>query len=483
MTANTGSRATLAGLVAAITVAAVTGLGAPAAGAGAVTSGGTWGNAQEVPGTAALNADGRAGVESVSCASAGNCSAGGSYLDSSGTSQAFVVTETGGTWGTAQEVPGTAGPATVRSVSCASAGNCTAGGYYQAGGNQVQAFVVAETGGIWGTAQEVAGIAALNAGGSAATTSVSCASVGNCGGGGWYTDNSGNQQSFVVTERNGVWHKAKEVPGTQALNTRGNGTTSTMSCTSAGNCGADGFYCDNSGCQLFVVTQSNGVWGKAKEVPGTAALNTGGDAYAGAGSLSCASAGNCSTGGYYEDKSFHLHAFVATQSHGVWGKAKQVPGSAALNTGGRAGIDSLSCASARACSAGGFYTDFSGHEHAFVVTESGGIWGKAKEVPGTAALNAGGSAAISAVSCASAGNCSAGGSYRDSSSHDQAFVVTESSGRWGRAKQLPGSAALNAASAGIDVLSCASVGNCGAGGSYQDSSGHTQVFVAGETNP
>jgi hypothetical protein len=87
------------------------------------------------------------------------------------------------------------------------------------------------------------------------------------------------------------------------------------------------------------------------------------------------------------------------------------------------------------------------------------------------------------VSCASAGNCSAGGSYRDSSGQDQAFVVAESSGRWGRAKELPGSAALNAGSAGIDVLSCASAGNCGAGGSYQDSSGHTQVFVAGETNP
>jgi len=29
------------------------------------------------------------------------------------------------------------------------------------------------------------------------------------------------------------------------------------------------------------------------------------------------------------------------------------------------------------------------------------------------------------VSCASAGNCSAGGSYTDSSGHQQAFVVRE----------------------------------------------------------
>ena len=54
-----------------------------------------------------------------------------------------------------------------------------------------------------------------------------------------------------------------------------------------------------------------------------------------------------------------------------------------------------------------------------------GVWGKAQEVPGTAALNKGGSAAISSVSCVTAGGCSAGGSYRDASRHLQAFVVNE----------------------------------------------------------
>jgi 23S rRNA G2069 N7-methylase RlmK/C1962 C5-methylase RlmI len=53
--------------------------------------------AEEVPGTAALNTFSYAGVESVSCASAGNCSAGGIYAASSGASthyQAFVTDET-----------------------------------------------------------------------------------------------------------------------------------------------------------------------------------------------------------------------------------------------------------------------------------------------------------------------------------------------------------------------------------------------------
>jgi len=38
-----------------------------------------------------------------------------------------------------------------------------------------------------------------------------------------------------------------------------------------------------------------------------------------------------------------------------------------------------------------------------------GSWGKAVEVPGLAALNTGGDAAVTSVSCPSAGDCAAGG--------------------------------------------------------------------------
>jgi hypothetical protein len=74
-------------------VAAVCALVVTGAGVAAAAPGGTWGTAREVPGTAALN-HGDAQVNSVSCASAGNCAAGGWYTDSSGHTQAFVVNET-----------------------------------------------------------------------------------------------------------------------------------------------------------------------------------------------------------------------------------------------------------------------------------------------------------------------------------------------------------------------------------------------------
>ena len=166
----------------------------------------------------------------------------------------------------------------------------------------------------------------------------------------------------------GAWGTAIEVPGTAALNTVGAGGTRAVSCASAGNCSAGGAYNDSSGQQVFVVSQVNGAWGTAKEVPGTATLNTGGgaDVYW----LSCATAGNCSAGGYYTDSSGHQQAFVVSQVNGTWGKAKEVPGTAALSTGGGAATNSVSCATAGNCSAGGYYTDSSGHGQAFVASQT-----------------------------------------------------------------------------------------------------------------
>jgi hypothetical protein len=117
---------------------------------------------------------------------------------------------------------------------------------------------------------------------------------------------------------------------------------------------------------------------------------------------------------------------VVNQVSGTWRTAIQVPGTATLSQGNGAVLASISCAAAGTCSAGGWYQDGSGHTQAFVVSQVNGTWHTAIRVPGTATLNSGGAAWTVSVSCASAGNCSAGGGYTDSSGHRQAFVVTQS---------------------------------------------------------
>ncbi len=283
----------------------------------------------------------------------------------------------------------------------------------------------------------------------------------------------------MADEGNGSWGSAQEVPGTASLNTGGAAAVTSVSCPSAGDCTAGGYY-SNGGSQAFVVDQVNGTWGSAQEVPGTGALNAGGTAYV--GSVSCASAGNCAAGGYYRDASGHLQAFVVDELNGTWGNAQEVPGTATLNIG-KAYVSSLSCPTAGNCAAGGYYEDSSRHYQAFVANEVSGSWGNAREVPGTAKLNTDGSGYVSSVSCVSAGNCAAGGYYKDGSGHFQAFVVNEVNGGWGNAQRVPGTASLNlGGNASVSSVSCVPPGDCAAGGSYK-ASGAYEAFVVNSPVP
>jgi len=303
---------------------------------------------------------------------------------------------------------------------------------------------------------------------------VSCASPGNCSAGGYYETKTATEHPLVVSQVHGTWGKAHAIP----VGVGHAAAVTSVSCASAGNCSAGGYY-DFPGLQAFVISQVHSTWGTAKVVPRP---GTGTGGYALVTSVSCASAGNCSGAGSYTDSSLHTQAFVVSQAGGTWGTAEEVPGTATLNNGGNDAINSLSCGSAGNCSAAGSYTDSSGRTQAFAVSQVGGTWGTTEEVPGTAALNTGGNAAVSGVSCPSASNCSAGGTYQDRSGHQQAFVVSQVNGKWGTAEEVPGTAALNTGgNAGIGPVSCTAAGNCSASGSYTDRSGHLQAFIVNQT--
>jgi hypothetical protein len=367
-------------------------------------------------------------------------------------------------------------------VSCASIGSCGAVGQYNDSAGHSQAFVLSEAGGRWRKAIEVPASASLNIGGNAATVSISCTSAGDCSAGGYYLDGAGHFQAFVVTQRNGTWGKAGGVPALAALNSGGSANIDSISCGSAGNCSAGGYYLDGAGhFQAFVASQGGGRWRNAVEVAGTAGLNAGGDAAI--NTVSCATTANCSAGGFYKDGAGRAQAFVVTQRLGKWGQAVEVSGMNGFNAGGFATINAISCASAGNCAAGGFYDEGPGRSQAFVVGQRNGHWGLALKVPGMATLNAGGGADIGSgsVSCASPGVCTAGGIYTDGRGHTQSFVVSERKWRWGKALEVPGTATLNHGNAAIESLSCAPAGRCSAGGSYKDRFLNGQAFVVSQT--
>jgi LPXTG-motif cell wall-anchored protein len=59
---------------------------------------------------------------------------------------------------------------------------------------------------------------------------------------------------------------------------------------------------------------------------------------------------------------------------------------------------------------------------AFLVLQVDGVWGTYEDVPGLTAANTGGVAGVNSVSCGAAGDCSAGGSYKVGAAQ-QAFLT------------------------------------------------------------
>jgi hypothetical protein len=470
----------LSSLAALITAATLT-VAAPALAASSNRathpSASTWRKAIEVPGVAALNTGGDAQIEQVSCPSSGDCSAVGYYTDSSGNTQAFVVGEVDGTWGTAIEAPGSAtldagGFATLSSVSCASAGNCSAGGSYTPGPGLIGALAISEVDGTWGMAVGVpTPVFTDGVGGSIA--SVSCASAGNCSAGGLYGSVNATQ-AFVVSQVNGTWGKAIEVPGVAALNQGESAEVVAVSCASAGNCGAGGDYLDGGDDPyVFVTSQVNGKWRTAELAPRDGELG-----YSFFDSVSCASPGNCSAGGQFSDP-VGIKPFVISEVDGTWRDAKIVPGATSLTHYGYGTVSSVACASAGNCSAVGSYRGTKNtSQGGFMASQSGGTWGKVSRLASVGNAANG----LDSVSCPSAGNCVAGGGGNTRDGYE-VFVASQSGGTWQEAIVLPGIVALNQGkNSGVSSVSCAPAGTCSIVGTYTDSAGHTQVFVDSQTS-
>jgi hypothetical protein len=106
-------------------------------------------------------------------------------------------------------------------------------------------------------------------------------------------------------------------------------------------------------------------------------------------------------------------------------------------------------------------------------------WGKAEGLRGNPSISGrsgtGQNVSVSSLSCWSVNNCAAGGSFvRSGRPSLSDFVVVERNGRWGRAEELPGTARTYAS---VVTVSCAAGGYCVAGGSETYKRG-AQAFVA-----
>ena len=437
---------------------------------------------------------GGAYLTSVSCPSAGNCSAVGDYRVSAARGEGLLLTETTGSWDVGVEavLPAnaatTTGGASIDSVSCSSTGNCSAVGTYTDASGVGQGLLLTETAGTWEPGVEVTLPANAQSPNPYPTlTSISCASPGNCSAVGTYYDNSENRQGLLLTETAGNWSVGVEATlppdaaGVQSV------SLASVSCASAGNCSAVGAYSTGPATDGgLLLTETAGSWASGVEAVLPAGAATSGQE-AGLSSVSCASAGNCSAVGSYDGTYVSLSrigpiilyakGLLLTETAGSWstGVEAALPANAD-SPNGVAALSSVSCPSAGNCSAAGTYYDDASGVQGLLLTETAGSWTTGVEALPANASSTGGEldpyvGGISSVSCVSPGNCGAAGS--------EGNLLIQADGSW--ATGIEPSLPANSAGPGMLLysISCPSAGNCTAAGAYGTGSSQEGLLIGG----
>jgi hypothetical protein len=374
-------------------------------------------------------------------------------------------------------------------LSCPSAGNCSAGGAYYDAKGDVEGLLLSEVKGVWKAPVRLLPPTAASADPSLTINSLSCSTAGNCAAVGSFEDTHRNGQSFVANEVNGVWKRALAVTlPSGAGSTIQNSEVHSVDCWSPGNCSAIGSYLDKatpSGyAQGLEVNEVRGVWGRAREtlVPGANV-----DPYVDINQVACTHAGNCVAVGSFISKDNATQGLIIPEVSGAWRRAivATLPGNASAYPS--ALLSEVTCVSTNNCTAIGTYTNVSGDVEGMTITESHAVWARALAMvmPSGAAANAhtffygyGG------LSCSSIGNCGAGGQYLVGTSTYEGFFINEVNGTWQAATELalPAGAQMAGKNGGVVAVSCRSAGNCSAGAAYLDASSEYQALVVNEVD-
>ncbi len=416
---------------------------------------------------------------SLSCTDPGDCEAAGSYANDGGQILGLIATESGGRWTAPVSLQAPAGAAgnqgvTVYGVSCGVAGNCSAVGSYEDGNGDVVPFVDNQRAARWLRAKMLPLPAnALLRGQDALVRSVSCMSANTCSAIGTYQDNNPvgtRTEGFVANEREGTWSRAREIQ-LPASNFNPFVSISQIACSSSVDCvGVGSFINNNDVTEALVVNEVDGVWQRAEALAPPASASRFADASV--TEVTCLKDSSCAALGTFIATSGAVEAMSASESGGVWGTASALamPADAAANPHVFLfGFGGIACAATDNCSVGGQYKDIAGHYQGFLENEVNGAWLPAVEVAlPTNGVSGGPNGGVVAISCPSLGECQASGSYLDASGNYQAVVFAETDGTWQRGEEvtLPDGASTVGVDGGIYAIFCASPTSCVGVGSF-----------------
>lgn len=239
----------------------------------------------------------------------------------------------------------------------------------------------------------------------------------------------------------------------------------------------------------MAVAEVGGQWGSATEILDPPGFSQQDSTLSG---VSCTDAGHCEAVGGVSTAIDGQQAIVVSEADGVWGQASEVlqPSNATTDPSSiAADLYSVSCVPPGSCEAVGWYVDLSslaGEDlQPMVVAETNGTWQQATEVALPADANTEGDeySWLDSVSCVSVGECEAGGAYEDNTGEQFGALANESDGVWAQATGValpPGAASSPNAGSYISSVTCTSLDSCDAGGEYDPSTGGASaLFLSG----
>lgn len=311
----------------------------------------------------------------LSCPSIGNCTAAGTYIDSSGNDQGLLLDESSGEWtpskaGLPPNGSVTAGgqPPAIQGLSCWAAGNCAAVGIYGDTHGSPQGWLLTQTRGVWtqGVEAQLPANASTNEGSylyPVIDLVVSCAPKGDCTAVGGYGDRRSHQFGMILSARAGRWGPAQQTPlppNAGPNPQQGNAPRSPMgsvACPSAGNCSAVGWYLDDHGdYHGLLLHEREGAWSPSELVFPSGAHAAPGVSLPGVSldSLACRSSGNCLAVGPYNPTPTRLRPLLVAQRNGRWIESSEAPPPKGAGKNSNGSLSSVSCPSAATCVAVGF---------------------------------------------------------------------------------------------------------------------------------
>jgi hypothetical protein len=387
-------------------------------------------------------------LNGVSCSSTTSCTAVG--YSTASRQQTLVESWSGLTWSVVVSPNEGNLDNTFNGVSCASSTSCEAGGaeidYTFALGNVGQSLVENWSGSAWSietTPNEDLFENDLNA--------VSCFSSTDCMAVGSAADASGTGQTLTESSNGGAWViRASANASTTANSLNG------VSCTSATNCVAVGYYADpSSHVNRTLIENWNGTKWSVATSPDVGLLANQ------LNSVSCTSATSCVAVGYYSASAATNQTLIESLSGTTWSVVTSANQPVDFNA-----LWGVSCASSTACTAVG-----AGSQGTLIESLSGGTWSlDSSPDPGDRLVDR-----LNAVACTSATSCVAVGDYDNDSAADQTLVETLTDGSW-TVTSSPNEGTSGRTT--LDAVACSSSSTCQAVGFYQNGSGIAQTMIA-----